>query len=332
MKKMINNPDHVIEELMEGYIIAYPEYIRRTELHQRALIGKKRNPNRKVSILIGGGSGHEPAFIGYVGAGMADGVAVGNIFASPSPIPIQAVTKEIHNGHGVLYIYGNYAGDLMNFEMASEMTEIEDEIQTAAVIGNDDVASSKDIDDRRGIAGELLVYKTAGAAADFGYDLEEVRRIAQQANDNTRSMGIGLSPCYLPQTGKPSFDLEDNEMEIGLGHHGEPGIEKTTIRTAKETVQVMMQNILKEGLYKENDDVVVLVNGLGATSQMELYIINKEVDAILKAREINAYKSYVGNFITSMEMGGFSVTLMKLNETLKSCIDHPVDCPNFKEV
>ncbi|PTI67111.1 dihydroxyacetone kinase subunit DhaK [Staphylococcus succinus] len=332
MKKMINNPDHVIEELMEGYIIAYPEYIRRTELHQRALIGKKRNPNRKVSILIGGGSGHEPAFIGYVGAGMADGVAVGNIFASPSPIPIQAVTKEIHNGHGVLYIYGNYAGDLMNFEMASEMTEIEDEIQTAAVIGNDDVASSKDIDDRRGIAGELLVYKTAGAAADFGYDLEEVRRIAQQANDNTRSMGIGLSPCYLPQTGKPSFDLEDNEMEIGLGHHGEPGIEKTTIRTAKETVQVMMQNILKEGLYKENDDVVVLVNGLGATSQMELYIINKEVDAILKARKINTYKSYVGNFITSMEMGGFSVTLMKLNETLKSCIDHPVDCPNFKEV
>lgn len=332
MKKMINNPDHVIEELMEGYIIAYPEYIRRTELHQRALIGKKRNPNRKVSILIGGGSGHEPAFIGYVGAGMADGVAVGNIFASPSPIPIQAVTKEIHNGHGVLYIYGNYAGDLMNFEMASEMTEIEDEIQTAAVIGNDDVASSKDIDDRRGIAGELLVYKTAGAAADFGYDLEEVRRIAQQANDNTRSMGIGLSPCYLPQTGKPSFDLEDNEMEIGLGHHGEPGIEKTTIRTAKETVQVMMQNILKEGLYKENDDVVVLVNGLGATSQMELYIINKEVDAILKARKINTYKSYVGNFITSMEMGGFSVTLMKLNETLTSCIDHPVDCPNFKEV
>ncbi|MBU0438277.1 dihydroxyacetone kinase [Staphylococcus succinus] len=332
MKKMINNPDHVIEELMEGYIIAYPEYIRRTELHQRALIGKKRNPNRKVSILIGGGSGHEPAFIGYVGAGMADGVAVGNIFASPSPIPIQAVTKEIHNGHGVLYIYGNYAGDLMNFEMASEMTEIEDEIQTAAVIGNDDVASSKDIDDRRGIAGELLVYKTAGAAADFGYDLEEVRRIAQQANDNTRSMGIGLSPCYLPQTGKPSFDLEDNEMEIGLGHHGEPGIEKTTIRTAKETVQVMMQNILKEGLYKENDDVVVLVNGLGATSQMELYIINKEVDAILKAHKINTYKSYVGNFITSMEMGGFSVTLMKLNETLKSCIDHPVDCPNFKEV
>ncbi|MGO3048596.1 dihydroxyacetone kinase subunit DhaK [Staphylococcus casei] len=332
MKKMINNPDHVIEELMEGYIIAYPEYIRRTERHQRALIGKKRNPNRKVSILIGGGSGHEPAFIGYVGAGMADGVAVGNIFASPSPIPIQAVTKEIHNGHGVLYIYGNYAGDLMNFEMASEMTEIEDEIQTAAVIGNDDVASSKDIDDRRGIAGELLVYKTAGAAADFGYDLEEVRRIAQQANDNTRSMGIGLSPCYLPQTGKPSFDLEDNEMEIGLGHHGEPGIEKTTIRTAKETVQVMMQNILKEGLYKENDDVVVLVNGLGATSQMELYIINKEVDAILKARKINTYKSYIGNFITSMEMGGFSVTLMKLDETLKSCIDHPVDCPNFKEV
>lgn len=332
MKKMINNPDDVIDELVDGYVIAYPDYIRRTELHQRALIGKKRNPNRQVSILIGGGSGHEPGFLGYVGAGMADGVAVGNIFASPSPIPIQAVTKEIDDGHGVLYIYGNYAGDLMNFEMASEMTEIEDEIETAVVIGNDDVASSKDIDDRRGIAGELLVYKAAGAAADFGYDLDEVKRIAQLANDNTRSMGIGLSPCYLPQTGKPSFDLEENEMEIGLGHHGEPGIEKTTIRTAQETVQVVMQNILKEGLYQQNDEVVVLVNGLGATSQMELYIINKEVAAILNERNIKTYKTYIGNFITSMEMGGFSVTLMKVDETLKRCISHPVDCPNFKEV
>ncbi|GEQ05806.1 dihydroxyacetone kinase subunit DhaK [Staphylococcus gallinarum] len=332
MKKMINNPDDVIDELVDGYVIAYPDYIRRTELHQRALIGKKRNPDRQVSILIGGGSGHEPGFLGYVGAGMADGVAVGNIFASPSPIPIQAVTKEIDDGHGVLYIYGNYAGDLMNFEMASEMTEIEDDIETAVVIGNDDVASSKDIDDRRGIAGELLVYKAAGAAADFGYDLDEVKRIAQLANDNTRSMGIGLSPCYLPQTGKPSFDLEENEMEIGLGHHGEPGIEKTTIRTAQETVQVIMQNILKEGLYQQNDEVVVLVNGLGATSQMELYIINKEVAAILNERNIKTYKTYIGNFITSMEMGGFSVTLMKVDETLKRCISHPVDCPNFKEV
>lgn len=285
-----------------------------------------------MSVLIGGGSGHEPAFIGYVGQGMADGVAIGNIFASPSPIPIQAVTREIHDGHGVLYIYGNYAGDLMNFEMASEMTEVEDDIETAVVIGNDDVASAKEIEERRGIAGELLVYKAAGAAADFGYDLKEVRRIAQLANDYTRSMGIGLSPCYLPQTGKLSFDLEDNEMEIGLGHHGEPGIEKTTIRTAKETVQVIMKNILKEGLYQSDDEVVVLVNGLGATSQMELYIINKEVDAILNEKNIKTYKSYIGNFITSMEMGGFSVTLMKVDETLKSCIDHPVDCPNFKEV
>ena len=332
MKKMINNPDNVIEELMSGCLIAYPEYIRRSELHKRALIGKKRNDKRKVSILIGGGSGHEPAFLGYVGKGMADGVAVGNIFASPSPIPIQAVTREINHGHGVLYIYGNYAGDLMNFEMASEMTEIEDDIVTKAVIGNDDVASSKDIDDRRGIAGELLVYKAAGAAADFGYDLEEVRRIAQLANDQTRSMGIGLSPCYLPQTGKPSFDLKDNEMEIGLGHHGEPGIEKTTIRTAKETVQVIMQNILKEDIYHAEDDVVVLINGLGATSQMELYITNKEVDAILKDNHINTYRTFIGNFITSMEMGGFSITLMKVDDTLKRCIDHPIDCPNFKVI
>src|SRR5699024_5229220 len=332
MKKMINHPDDVIEELMAGYLIAYPEYIRRSNLHHISLIGKKLHTNRKVSVLIGGVSGHEPALIGSVGQGMADGVAVGYIFASPSPIPIQAVTREIHDGNGVLYIYGNYAGDLMNFEMASEMTEVEDDIETAVVIGNDDVASAKEIEERRGIAGELLVYKAAGAAADFGYDLKEVRRIAQLANDYTRSMGIGLSPCYLPHKGKLSFDLEDNKMEIGLGHHGEPGIEKTTIRTAKETVQVIMKNILKEGLYQSGDEVVVLVNGLGATSQMELYIINKEVDAILNENNIKTYKSYIGNFITSMEMGGFSVTLMKVDETLKSCIDHPVDCPNFKEV
>lgn len=332
MKKMINDPYAVVEELMDGYLKAYPKYIRQSEKHRRALIGKKRHPNRKVSILIGGGSGHEPGFLGYVGKGMADGVAVGNIFASPSPIPIQAVTQEIDRGEGVLYIYGNYAGDLMNFEMAAEMTEIEDEIPTRAVIGNDDLASSKDISDRRGIAGELLVYKVAGAAADFGYDLDKVTEIAQKANDQTRSMGIGLKPCYLPQTGKPSFDIEDNEMEIGLGHHGEPGIEKTTIRSSEETVDVLMKNILNEGLYDENDEVVVLINGLGATSQMELYIINNDVQNFLEKRNIKTYRSYVGNLITSMEMAGFSITLMKLDEELKKCIDHEVDCPNFAQV
>ncbi|MGV3065485.1 dihydroxyacetone kinase subunit DhaK [Staphylococcus simulans] len=332
MKKMINDPYEVVEELMDGYLKAYPNYIRQSDKHRRALIGNKRHPNRKVSVLIGGGSGHEPGFLGYVGKGMADGVAIGNIFASPSPIPIQAVTQEIDCGHGVLYIYGNYAGDLMNFEMAAEMTEIEDDIETKAVIGNDDLASSKDLSDRRGIAGELLVYKVAGAAADFGYDLEKVTAMAQKANDQTRSMGIGLKPCYLPQTGKPSFDIEDNEMEIGLGHHGEPGIEKTTIRTSQETVDVLMTNILNEGLYKENDEVVVLINGLGATSQMELYIINNDVQKVLEKHNIKTHRSYVGNFITSMEMAGFSITLMKVDEELKKCIDHEVDCPNFTQV
>lgn len=332
MKKMINNPDDVVEELVSGYVKAYPDYIRYSENHRRALIGKKRHKNRKVSVLIGGGSGHEPGFLGYVGQGMADGVAVGNIFASPSPIPIQTVTQEIHKGDGVLYIYGNYAGDLMNFEMASEMTEIEDDIKTTAVIGNDDLASSKDPTDRRGIAGELLVFKVAGAAADFGYDLETVTKLAQKANDSTRSMGIGLSPCYIPQTGKPSFDLEENEMEIGLGHHGEPGIEKTIIRSAKETTEVLMTNIFKEGIYEAGDDVVVLINGLGATSQMDLYIINNTVDDMLKSKQLNTHRTYVGDFITSMEMSGFSITLMKVDDELKKCIDHQVDCPNFTQI
>lgn len=332
MKKMMNNPDEVVEELISGYVRAFPNYIRYSKRHHRALIGKKSSEDRKVSILIGGGSGHEPGFLGYVGKGMADGVAVGNIFASPSPIPIQEVTKEIHRGEGVLYIYGNYAGDLMNFEMAAEMTEIEDNIETKAVIGNDDLASSKDMSDRRGIAGELLVYKVAGAAADFGYNLETVHALAQKANDLTRSMGIGLSPCFLPQTGKPSFDIENNEMEIGLGHHGEPGIEKTTIRSAREITEVVITNILKEGIYNPYDEVVVLINGLGATSQMELYIINNTVDEILKKNQLNIYRTYIGDYITSMEMSGFSITLMKLDKDLKKCIDHEVDCPNFTQV
>src|SRR5699024_5718995 len=225
MKKLMNSPVDIVEEMVEGYVMAHPDYISQLPTNQRSLVTKKVSKDRKVGILIGGGSGHEPGFMGYVGQGMADGVAVGNIFASPSPDPILEVTKAIDKGAGVVYLYGNYAGDVMNFGMAAESADLEEDIEVGKALATDDVASSsKDkIGERRGIAGEFLIFKAAGAAADFGYNLEEVVRVANKANDNTRSMGVGLTPCALPQTGEPSFEINDDEMEIGLGHHGEAG-------------------------------------------------------------------------------------------------------------
>jgi len=331
LKKIVNDPKNVVEEMLEGYLKAHSSYIKRLEEHPRALVLNRETKENKVGVLVGGGSGHEPGFLGYVGEGMADGVAVGNIFASPSPDPIIEVTKAIDKGAGVLYIYGNYAGDLMNFGMAAEMVELEDGIEVKSVIGNDDVASApkEEQDKRRGIAGEFFVFKAAGAAADWGLSLDEVARVAQKANDNTRSMGVGLTPCYLPQTGKPSFEIEDDEIEIGLGHHGEPGVEKTSILTAQEISERFINDILNDYELESGSEVAVLVNGLGSTTLMELYIVYDEVEKILTEKGIKIYKSYVGDYITSLEMGGCSVTLMKLDDELKKAVDHAVDCPEF---
>lgn len=333
MKKLINDPNNVVEEMLDGYVKAYPNYVKRLEENRRSLITAKPMLAGKVGVLIGGGSGHEPGFLGYVGKGMADGVAVGNIFASPSPDPIIEVTKAIDQGAGVVYLYGNYAGDVMNFGMAAELAEFEDiEVRTVKV--NDDVASApkEEQEKRRGIAGEFFVFKAAGAAADLGYSLEEVVKVATKANENTRSMGVGINPCYLPQTGEPSFVIGDDEMEIGLGHHGEPGIEKLSLGTADQVAERLVEDILNDIDFSINDEVAVLVNGLGSTPQMELYIIYNKVADILKEKKINVYRSYVGNYITSLEMSGCSVTLMKLDDELKKVLDYPVDCPEFAQI
>ncbi|MFD2210853.1 dihydroxyacetone kinase subunit DhaK [Virgibacillus halophilus] len=331
MKKLINDPKFVVEEMIEGYVKAHPNHIKRLSENDRALVTAKNTAADKVGILIGGGSGHEPAFMGYVGSGMADGVAVGNIFASPPPDPILEVTKAIHKGAGVVYLYGNYAGDVMNFGMAAEMADLEEDIAVEMVVTTDDVASAskEEKEKRRGIAGEFFVYKAAGAAADDGYDLQEVARVARKANDYTRSMGVGLSPCSLPQTGKPSFELADEEMEVGLGHHGEPGIEKSPVATADKVAERLVNDILKDMPLESKNEVAVLVNGLGSTPRMELYIIYRKVEQLLTDRGIHIYRSYVGDYITSLEMGGCSITLMKLDEELKKFVDHPVDCPMF---
>ncbi|CDQ19377.1 dihydroxyacetone kinase subunit DhaK [Halobacillus karajensis] len=331
MKKLINDPKNVVEEMIEGYVRAHPNYIKQLPANDRALVTARETKEGKVGILIGGGSGHEPGFLGYVGEGMADGVAVGNIFASPSPDPILEVTKAIDKGAGVAYLYGNYAGDVMNFGMAAEMADLEEDIKVGMALASDDVASApkEEKEKRRGIAGEFFIYKTAGAAADFGYNLEEVIRVAKKTNENTRSMGVGVSPCYLPQTGEPSFEIGEDEMEIGLGHHGEPGIEKGKIESADAIADRLVSDILKDIEITSGEEVAVLVNGLGSTPKMDLYIIYRRVEQILNEKGIKIYKSYVGDYITSLEMGGCSVTLMTLDEELTEMIDHPVDCPMF---
>jgi dihydroxyacetone kinase-like protein len=330
MKKLINDPKNVVEEMIDGYVKAHPEYMKRLEESGRALVSAKPKEEGKVAVLIGGGSGHEPAFMGYVGEGMADGVAVGNIFASPPPAPILEVTKAIEKGAGVVYLYGNYAGDVMNFGMAAEMAEMED-IEVEMVLASDDVASApkEEKEKRRGIAGEFFVYKMAGAAADLGYKLKEVADIARKTNDLTRSMGVGLTPCSLPQTGEPSFEIGDDEMEIGLGHHGEPGIRKAPLDTADNVSDELLVPIFEDMTLNEGDEVAVLVNGLGSTPRMELYIMFRRVEQVLREKGIKINRSYVGDYITSLEMGGASITLTKLDDEMKKLIDHPADTPMF---
>ena len=329
-KKLINHPDNVVEEMIDGYVKAHPTYIKKLPENDRSLVSVRETIEGKVGILIGGGSGHEPAFMGYVGDGMADGVAVGNIFASPPPAPIIEVTKAIDQGAGVVYLYGNYAGDVMNFGMAAELADLEG-IKVEMVLATDDVASApiEEKNKRRGIAGEFFVYKAAGAAADRGYKLEDVARIARKTNEQTRTMGVGLSPCSLPQTGEPSFEIGENEMEIGLGHHGEPGIEKGPLEQADLVADRLLNEIFNDMPINQGDQVAVLVNGLGSTPQMELYIIFRRVEQVLREKGIVIHRSYVGDYITSLEMGGCSITLTKLDEELIDMIDHPVDCPMF---
>ncbi|MCD1162901.1 dihydroxyacetone kinase subunit DhaK [Peribacillus frigoritolerans] len=331
MKKLINNPTRVVEEMIEGYVKAYPKHVRKLAENDRALVTAKETYDGKVGVLIGGGSGHEPAFMGYVGDGMADGVAVGNIFASPPPDPILEATKAIDKGNGVIYVYGNYAGDVMNFGMAAELADLESGIRVGSVLVTDDVASApkEEKEKRRGIAGEFFVTKAAGAAADKGYNLDDVVRVAQKANDYTRTMGVGLTPCSLPQTGKPSFELADNEMEIGLGHHGEPGIEKGDLQPADQVVDRLIHDILADMPVESGEKVAVLINSLGSTTNMELYIMFRRVEQILSGKGIEIHRSYVGSYSTSLEMGGASVTITKLDEELAEFVDHPADCPMY---
>ncbi|GAP22132.1 dihydroxyacetone kinase subunit DhaK [Leptolinea tardivitalis] len=322
MKKFINDPNDVLPEMMEGYLRAYGDIIERIEDYPSVVL-KDLDPG-KVGLIVGGGSGHEPIFIEYLGKGMADGASQGNICAAPSPDNILAVTKAVDRGKGVVYIYGNYSGDCMNFDMAAELADLEG-IKTATVRVTDDVASApKDrISDRRGIAGDFFVMRIAGAACYAGYDLEDVKRVADKANANTRTMGVALTPGTIPGE-KPAFTLGEDEMEIGMGLHGEPGIRRDKIQPADKIVDQMMKMILEDLPFKKGDDVCLLVDGFGATTRMEMMIIIRRVSQLLDKEGITLHDVKFGNFATFQEMAGSSITLMRLDDELKKLYDSPM--------
>ncbi|ABY94207.1 MULTISPECIES: dihydroxyacetone kinase subunit DhaK [Thermoanaerobacter] len=332
MKKLINNPNDVVKEMIEGLLAAHPSYLRKLD-NIDVIVRKDAPVEGKVGLVSGGGSGHEPAHAGYVGYGMLDAACPGAVFTSPTPDQIYEAIKAVDGGKGVLLIIKNYTGDVMNFEMAREMAQMEG-IEVDEVIVNDDVAveNSTWTQGRRGIAGTVFVHKIAGAKAQEGASLQEVKRVAEKVIANVRSMGMALTPCIVPAAGKPSFTLAEDEMEIGIGIHGEPGTHREKIKPADEIVEHLMEKIINDLPYKENDEVAVMINGLGATPLMELYVANRKVAEILESKKIKVYKTYVGEFMTSLEMSGFSITLLKLDEELKTLLDAKADTPAFKQL
>ena len=325
MQKIINNPDYVVDEMLEGFVKAHKNLISPTE-NERVLKYKNAPVEGKVGVVTGGGSGHKPAFIGYIGKNMVDAVAVGELFSSPSAAMFYDAIREADSGKGVAVLYGNYAGDNMNVAMAMELAE-EDGIKVGKVVANDDVPSAPNTDlaKRRGVAGEILMWKCGGAKASMGGSLDEVLAVAQKAIDNTRSMGVGLSPCTLPAVGHPNFTIEPGMMEVGIGHHGEPGIEVAPLETAQQIAERMCNVILPDKPFESGDEVVVLVSGLGSTPLLELYILYNEVEKIMADKGIKIYRSFVGNYFTSLEMAGATLSVMKLDDELKACIDYEAE-------
>lgn len=325
MQKIINNPDYVVDEMLEGFVKAHKNLISPTE-NERVLKYKNAPVEGKVGVVTGGGSGHKPAFIGYIGKNMVDAVAVGELFSSPSAAMFYDAIREADSGKGVAVLYGNYAGDNMNVAMAMELAE-EDGIKVGKVVANDDVPSAPNTDlaKRRGVAGEILMWKCGGAKASMGGSLDEVLAVAQKAIDNTRSMGVGLSPCTLPAVGHPNFTIEPGMMEIGIGHHGEPGIEVAPLETAQQIAERMCNVILPDKPFESGDEVVVLISGLGSTPLLELYILYNEVEKIMADKGIKIYRSFVGNYFTSLEMAGATLSVMKLDDELKACIDYEAE-------
>jgi len=331
MKKFLNDPVNFVDEMLEGIYMAHPA-VTFASSDLRCLV-TAHTKKGKVGIATGGGSGHLPTFLGFVGDGMLDGAAVGGVFQSPSAEQIYQVTKHIDQGAGVLYIYGNYSGDVINFDMAAELADL-DGITVGQVVGNDDVASSVvgEENKRRGVAGIFFIYKAAGAAAAEGLSLEEVNRLADKARMRTRTMGVALSSCVVPEIGHATFLIGEDEMEIGMGIHGEPGISRKTLVPADEIVDELMDRIFNETQYKSGDRIAVLVNGLGGTPLEELYILFRRVSVLLDRRGVTAKHAFIGEFATSMEMAGASISILHLDDELDRLIAAPANTPFFKQI
>lgn len=329
MKKLINNPNNVVEEMMKGMAAAHHDVLK--HVPDTAVLTRVERTAGKVGIVSGGGSGHEPAHAGFVGKGMLDAAVCGPVFTSPGPDQVLEGIKAADSGAGVLLVIKNYSGDVMNFEMAMELAGMET-ITVDKVIVNDDVAveDSTYTTGRRGIAGTVFVHKIAGAKAETGASLAEVKASAEKAIRNVRSMGMALSACTIPAAGKPGFEMAENEMEIGMGIHGEPGIERTLLKTADEIAEELLSKILQDGVHKSGDEVAVMINGLGSTPLMELYILNGKVSEILAEKGFTVYKTFVGEYMTAIEMAGCSITLLKLDDELKELLDAPAHTTAFR--
>ncbi len=329
MKKIINDAGKVEQEMIAGLIKANPDMLEGIE--GELIVKRKARKEDKVALVSGGGSGHEPAHGGYVGYGMLDAAVAGNVYTSPSVDAIEKGIQAVDAGKGTLMIVKNYTGDIINFNMAAEELEEDEGIRTRKVVVNDDVAveNSTWTAGRRGVAGTVFVHKIAGAKAETGADLDEVAAVAQKVVDNVRTMGMAINPCIVPAAGIPGFSLGEDEMEVGIGIHGEPGVRRCPLAPADEIVDQLLDKILKDLDYS-GSEVAVMVNGCGGTPLMELYIVYNHLADVLAAKGIRIYKPFVGNYMTSLEMQGFSISLLRLDEELKILLDAPADTPAFK--
>ena len=327
MKKLINKTENIVTEMLEGIAAANPGKLVKVENYN--IIARKEK-KKKTGVISGGGSGHEPAHAGFVGFGMLDAAVSGEVFTSPTPDQILEGIKTADNGEGVLLVIKNYSGDVMNFEMAAELADMEG-IKTEKVIVGDDIAveNSTYTIGKRGIAGTLFVHKTAGSAAESGECLARVKEIAEKTAGNITSMGMSLGPCIVPASGKAGFELGENEAEIGMGIHGEPGTHKEMLKSADEHTEYIMEKILNESGLEKGDKAAVMINGLGATPLMELYIINNKVSKILGEKDIKIHKTLVGNYMTALEMPGFSITILKLDDELTKYLDFKTEIGIF---
>ena len=318
MKKIINKPENYIQDMIDGVVANEPTLLKRIEGFD--VIVRKENKKDKVSLISGGGAGHEPAHGGFVGKGMLDAAVVGPVFTSPTPNQIEAALKETTGDKGALVIIKSYTGDRLNFEAGQMIFEVSGKPVKKIVVG-DDVAieDTKHTAGARGLAGTIFVHKIAGAKAETGASLDEVHEVAVRVADNVKTMGVGLSACVVPAAGNPSFILNEDEIELGLGIHGEPGIEKTKLVSSDELVSQLLKRILKNDFYKDSE-VAVMVNGLGGTPISELHIANNDLQKQLKEKNINVFKTYVGNYVTSLEMKGFSISILKLDSEMKELL------------